>query len=123
MILRNKRISKEAADISLHISYSEVDARKMVQWIFYCYYYKGSDWRLREILAEPVTEQDLLDLFATDWRCFGNFQAKWAETLAGWALAVCLRKKWIIQSQTTPNTFYFTDFCVQKKKGRPKNED
>lgn len=119
MILRNKRISQQASEIQLSLSYGVADVRKMVQWMYKCYFHKGCDWLASSLLAQPHTEQELLGLLASDPQCFGNYQTKWAETLAQWALNVSLREKIIIKSATEPNTYFFTDLAVAKKIGRP----
>ena len=120
LILRNKKISPTAKNVQLSVCYGDVDVKRMMQWIFLCYYYKGSDWRLKEILAEPHSEQDILYLLTIDPKCFGNFQGKWGKLLSEWCFNLALRNQYIISSVVDKNVYYFTESCVEKHRGRPK---
>ena len=119
MILRNKRINKNADEIQLSVSYGLPDIKRMVQWLFFLYGWHNCDHLLQEKLNQPHTEQEMLEFFQNDLKCFGNFETKWAEQLSEWAFLSCIRNKFIIQSTIDENKFYFTELCIQKKPGRP----
>ena len=122
MVLRNKRINRQANEIMLSVSYGLPDIKKMIQWIFLCYYYKDCDWLLNDRLSTPHTEQEILELFKLDPKCFGNYEEKWANPLSEWAFNFCLREKYIFQSASNDNHYFFTDLCVPKKTGRPRKK-
>ena len=119
MIVRNRRIGKDASEIQLSLSYTSVDVRKMVQWIFACYYIKGCDFLEEKELATPHSQQEIIELFQCDWRCFGNYADKWSRLLGEWAFRTCISKGYIQESAKHPNTFFFTRLCLKKKPGRP----
>lgn len=119
MILRNKRIKKEAEEIQLYVSYGEPDVKKMVQWMFNCYYYHNCQWLLTEKLEQPHSEQELLEILQNDPKCFGNFETKWAKLLAEWAFNSCIRHGYLKPSAIDENRYYFTELCVPRKAGRP----
>lgn len=119
MILRNKRINKHAEEIQLSVSYGQPDVKKMIQWVFNCYYFHGCAWLLTEKLESPHSEQDLIELLKNDPNCFGNYESKWAQQLSEWAFNACLRLGFLKKSATNENRYYFTELCVPKKAGRP----
>lgn len=122
MILRNKRISKQANEIQLSVCYGIPDVKRMVQWIFYLFHH-DCDYLYQSMLKMPQSEMDIIEIFVRDKNCFGNYGLKWARPLAEWAFNVCLREKFIIRSATTENQYYFTEKCLTKKRGRPTNNN
>jgi len=123
MIIRNKRISKFADEVQLCVSYTSVDIKKMVQWLFRCYYHKDCKWLIPQELATPHTEQDIIELFQCDPKCFANYQDKWSRLLSEWAFNISLKEGFIQKSATTENAYFFSPKCVQKKRGRPSKKD
>ena len=121
MILRNKRISKTADEVMLHVSYGVPDVKRMIQRIFACFH-GNCEWVYREELSTPHTELEIIDRLESFPECFGNFQEKWAQQLAEWAINVSIREKFIIQSATHENLFYFSEILIPKKRGRPSKE-
>ena len=117
MVLRNKSISPTAKNVQLSLSYGEPDVVDMFKWLCRCYVTHSFD--VAGQLARPFTEQDLLYMLSHDLHCFGNYQEKWAQKLAEWCFLFALRIGLIIKSAVEENTYYFTESCLEKKRGRP----
>ncbi len=122
MVLRNKKISVTADVVQLSLSYSEVDVLRMAKYIFNQCLGAENEWLQIELLQTPYTEQQIRSYLAKSPRCFGNYESKWAEQLGLWAFTVCVRQGYIRKSATIDCCYYFTDLCVQKKRGRPAIE-
>lgn len=118
MILRNKRITKQANEIVLHVSYGLPDARRMAQVVFRQYHH-DCDWYYKEALAMPFTENEIIEMFQSNPNCFGNYQEKWARPLAEWCLNAAIREKCIVKSAVNENIYFFTEKAIKKKRGRP----
>lgn len=119
MVLCNKKISVSADVVQLSLSYSEVDVLRMAKYIFNQCLGGDNEWMQPDLLQTPQTEQLIRSYLARSPRCFGNYEAKWAEQLGLWAFNVCLRQGFLRKSATVDDCYYFTDLCVQKKRGRP----
>ena len=119
MVLRNKSISPTAKNVQLSLSYGEPDVVDMFKWLCRCYVTHNCDFDIAGQLARPFTEQDLLYMLSHDLHCFGNYQEKWAQKLAEWCFLLALRIGLIIKSAVEENAYYFTESCLEKKRGRP----
>lgn len=119
MVLRNKSISPTAKNVQLSLSYGEPDVSDMFKWLCRCYLLHGFAYDVSGQLARPFTEQDILYMLSHDLHCFGNYQEKWAQKLAEWCFLFALRIGLIIKSAVEENTYYFTESCLEKKRGRP----
>lgn len=122
MVLRNKRISVSSDVVQLSISYSEVDVLRMVKYIFNQCFGGENEWMQAELLQEPQTEQTIMAYLTNSPKCFGNYEHKWGEQLGSWAFSLCIRKKYIRKSVTDRNLYFFTDLCIQRKRGRPSKK-
>ncbi len=121
MVIRNKRISQSASEVQLTVCIDCIAVRKMLKWILKGYFYADSWWIMDRILNTPHTEQEIIEILSSDSKCFGNYE-KWSRPLAEWAFKILLRENLIIKSVSEENSFYFTESCIPKKRGRPRKD-
>lgn len=118
MILRTKRISPNAAEISLQMSFGKVD---VLRWL--------RDYAAHFDCLEPEdrkniinTEGDFRHYFLNSPLPFGIFQQeKHREQLFVWMMNRAVTEKFLIRSATDENAYLFADILFIRK-GRPKEE-
>lgn len=113
MILRTKRISTKANEVSLQLSYGIPDCKKMMS--AYCVMLHNMELPLEE------TEANLIWWLTHEGTAFGSYPSKHAESLARWCIAVSLREGFIKESVNSKTTYLFNADLLRKP-GRPKKE-
>lgn len=113
-------MKSETAELS--VSYTKVDVLQFLRFMFnLCHY--GCEWMITQQLTIKHTEQEFLYTLEHAPQIFGNYQEKWAKQLASWCFSQALKEGYIYQSKVEENAYYFSEICVEKKRGRPKKEE
>ena len=123
MIIRNRKINANAAEIQLSASFSKVDVLKWLRYYSYLACHCSSDVE-RFWLSNPQTEKDIRYWLEHDCMVFGIFEERLRRQLSAWAWNVAVREKYFEQSSTPgkDNEYYPTDILL-KRVGRPKKEE
>lgn len=108
--------------VELSVSYGKPDVLKFCRFMFNTEHH-GCEWLQRNALSQKHTEQDILYTFEHAPQVFGNYMEKWAKQLAAWCLTQAIKEGYIVKSKIDDNCFYFTEICIEKKRGRHKKED
>lgn len=114
MVLREKKINNKSDEVQLHCSFSIVDVRALLK--IYVSFPSNEFWE-----TCPITEKEMRYWFEYNEHAFLSWPKKWREQLSGWAFAVAVRNKLLVQSSTDENKYYFAD-CLFTKRGRPKKK-
>lgn len=123
MIIRDRKINVNAAEIRLSVSFSKVDVLKWLKYYSYLGSLHDSDggqwW-----LSIPQTEKDVRYWLEHDCMALGSFEDGLRKQLSAWAWNVAVREKYFEQSSTPgkDNEYYPTDILL-KRVGRPKKEE
>lgn len=113
MILRTKRISTKANEVSLQLSYGLPDCKKMMQQ--YAVMLSNMSMPLEE------SEANLLWWLTHEGTAFRSYPSKHAESLARWCIAASLRAGFIRESVNSQTTYLFNADLLRKP-GRPPKE-
>lgn len=125
MILRNKRISKEAADIQLHVSFSAADVRNWIKMYAYTFTHgELSGYNYDYARSALMDEADVRWYFEHEGRILLSWPTKWKEQLSAWAWAVAIREGFLKPSATPghENEYHFADSMLRPV-GRPKKKE
>ena len=123
MILRNRLIDCKADEISMQLSYSVPDVKRMLRDIISLYFWHNSDWFLVECMAEAYDEPTIIGLFECYPKGFAIFPSKWKTAMSRWAFSVAVREGYIIRSTADETKYYFTEKVIPKRIGRPRKEE
>lgn len=116
MIVRKRRISSNAKEVSVQVSYGLPDIKAMLQGYFLRFEEAGG-----QVLATtvPHQEQDLIYYFRHS--TFSNYPENLAEPLSKWAFVQGVKAGYILQSELNKGVYFLSDI-LGKRPGRPRKK-
>lgn len=117
MIVRKQNVHKTAEEVSMMVSFTEVDVKRAMQE----YYSKFAE-ACGHTFARNTSHSELDPLYFFEHTMFKNFVQKYREQLSAWAFAMAIRHKFILASQDEEESkrIYFLSEKLNKKVGRPR---
>lgn len=116
MIVRDKKAYSNTDTCSLRLSYSEVDVKRCLVDLYKTIYIAIGD----AYFHTPWSEAETRDAIAKS--LFKEYPDKHSDDLARWAFSLALRKRFLFESATTPNTYFFSDCVKDEARKRAEKE-
>ena len=118
MIFRKNSINKEAAEVSMTLSFSMADIWRWLNRLCWLYW-RGIDMNIPTALETTISKEDLLHWLTTEPSVLGWMPPKYATPIAEWAICNAVGQKYLIH--TTGG--YKMTASVAKRNGRPPEHD
>ena len=116
MIARKRRISSNAKEVSVQVSYGLPDIKAMLQAYFLKFEEAGG-----QVLATTVAhqEQDLIYYFRHAH--FDKYPDTIADPLSKWAFVQGVKAGYILQSELNKGVYFLSDI-LGRRPGRPRKK-
>lgn len=117
MIVRKRRISSNAKEISVQVSYGLPDIKAMLQAYFLRFEEAGG-----QVLATtvPHKEQDFINYFRHSTFCY--YPENLADPLSKWAFVQGVKAGYILQSELNKGVYFLSDI-LGRRPGRPRKKN
>ncbi len=116
MISRKRRISSNATEVSVQVSYGLPDIKAMLQGYFLRFEEIGG-----QVLATTVPHQEQDFIYYFRHSIFSNYHENLAGQLSKWAFVQGVKAGYILQSELNKGIYFLSD-NLGKRPGRPRKE-
>lgn len=114
MIVRKRRISPNAKEVAVQVSYTHADLKAIYQKYFLKFEDAGGPTFAASL---PMEERDLLHYFREG--VFNHYPEHLAESLAKWAFVQGVGAGFLLRSELNKNTYFLAE-SLGKRPGRPR---